>query len=362
MKNYVVAFVSTTFLMFTFSALAGDTWTFAVANKEPALAPLMAENISSIPDTYKALDSSKITKKWHLCINMPNMADPYYVAVNYGAVIEARRLKVKMTMTTAGGYVNLAKQITQIEDCIAQGADAVLPMAISPTGLNKIVEEARKQGVIVIDMGNGMDSPDLHARYKVSYYDAGVVTAQYLINRHPAGSGKTVVLWLPGPPGAGWSEDTNRGFHDTLAKTESDIIVIATLYGDSHKEVQMKLVEDGLQTYPDVDYVAGMASAAEGGIQILREMGRTDIKLVSHYMTGGMWQGIIDGTIEAAITDSGVFMPRIAMDQAVRILEGYDYTKDTGAEAYMVDSSNIHLVDRDASLAPDGWDVLFTIN
>ena len=362
MKKLISGLIGVVFVLAALPALAGEVWTFPVTNKEPALAPPTDPDIKSIPGTYTALDPSKVTKKWHLCVNMPNMADPYYVAVNYGAVEEAKRLGIKMTMTTAGGYVNLAKQITQIEDCIAQGADAVLPMAISPTGLNKVVAEARKQGVVVIDMGNGMDSPDINARYKVSYYDAGVVTAKYLIGRHPKGSGTAEVLWLPGPPGAGWAEDVNRGFHDTLAELDSDVVAVATLYGDSHKEVQMKLVEDGLQTYPDIAYIVGMASAAEGGIQILKEMDRTDIKLVSHYMTVGMWKGILDGTIEGAITDSGVFMPRMAMDQAVRILEGYDYLEDTGAEAYMIDSSNIGSVDRNESLAPDGFDPIFNID
>jgi protein TorT len=54
----------------------------------------------------------------------------------------------------------------------------------------------------------------------------------------------------------------------------------------------MKLVEDGLQTYPDVRYIVGMASATEGAQQIMKEMVRSDIKLASYYMTIGIWKGV----------------------------------------------------------------------
>ena len=362
MRRLILSLVGVVVMLAVSPVLAGEIWTYPVINKEPALLSPTAENVKSMAGTYTALDPSKVTKKWNICVHMPNMNDPYYVAMNFGAVEEAKRLGIKMTMTSAGGYVNLSKQITQVEDCIAQGANAVLIMAISPTGLNEVIKEARKQNVVVVDMANGIDSTDIHARTKASYYDAGVATADYLIKLHPKGSGTTEVLWLPGPPGAGWSEDANRGFHDALAKSGSDVVVVATQYGDSHKDIQMKLVEDGIQTYPDIAYIAGMASAAEGGMQIMKEMNRDDIGLIAHYMTPGMHKGVVDGTVMGAITDSAVMQTRMAIDQAVRILEGCDFIKDTGPEVFMVDGSNVSTYDRDNMLPPKGWDPIFKVD
>ena len=47
------------------------------------------------------------------------MKDAYWLAVNYGVAEEAKRLGVKMNLVEAGGYTNLNKQISQIEDCVA---------------------------------------------------------------------------------------------------------------------------------------------------------------------------------------------------------------------------------------------------
>ena len=57
-------------------------------------------------------------------------------AVDYGVAEEAKQLGVQMQLLEAGGYTNLNKQISQIEDCVASGAEAVIIGAISLDGLN----------------------------------------------------------------------------------------------------------------------------------------------------------------------------------------------------------------------------------
>ncbi len=50
------------------------------------------------------------------------------------------------------------------------------------------------------------------------------------------------------------------------------------------------------------------------------------------------------GQILAAPTDSAVIQGRIAIDQAVRILEGKDYVKHVGPALYVIDANNIEHV------------------
>ena len=342
---------------------AGDTWTYPVVINEPALVAPTAENVKSTRGTYEALDPSEVTKPWHVCVNMSNMGDDYYVAMNFGAVEEAKRLDIQMTMTSAGGYAHLDKQISQVEDCVAQGAHAVLIMAISPTGLNDAIKEARKNGVVVIDLANGIDSPDINARTKASYYDIGRTLAGYLVKRHPKGSGETEVFWLPGPAGGGWSEDLNRGVKDVLGEMESDIMVVATQYGDTHKDAQLKLVEDGLVTYPNLKYIVGSSQGAEVAMQLLREQGREkDVHLVTSWITPYMDQVIREGKVLASVTDSVVIQTRMAIDQAVRILEGKPYIKDTGPEILMIDPDTINTYDKNTSMAPKGYKPIFRVD
>jgi len=303
----------------------------------------------------------KAAKPWDICVSFPHMKDAYWLAVDFGVVAESRRLGVRMQLVEAGGYTNLNTQISQIEDCVARGADAVVIGAISFDGLNNLVSEIRGTGTPVIDVINGMSSPDLSAKSLVSFGEMGYKAGEYVAKAHPAGSGKVKVAWFPGPPGAGWVEAGNRGFQEAVAS--SDIEVVETRYGDTGKEVQLKLVEDALEANPDIQYIVGTAVTAEAAVGLLRARGLSDrIKVMAYYFTPGVFRGIKRGQILAAPTDSAVIQGRVAIDQAVRILEGTSHEKHVGPALYVIDSQNIDTFDRGSSLAPDGFKPTFTVN
>ncbi len=299
-------------------------------------------------------------RKWDLCISFPHMKDAYWLGVDYGVVDEARRLGVSATVVEAGGYTELNTQISQIEDCVSAGADAVIIGAISFDGLNNLVGEIRAKGIPVIDVINGMSSDQLSAKSLVSFGEMGAKAGEYLAREHPAGSGTAKAAWFPGPAGAGWVEAGNAGFTDAIEG--SSVELVDTRYGDTGKEVQAKLVEDTLETHPDLGYIVGTAVTAEAAVPILRSLGLTDqVRVISYYYTPGVDRGIARGQILAAPTDSMVIQGRIAVDQAVRILEGEDYIKHAGPALYVVTQENHGEFDPSSTLAPDGFRPVFTV-
>ncbi|MBL4740310.1 MAG: TMAO reductase system periplasmic protein TorT [Sneathiella sp.] len=337
------------------NVLAADWYPFPVEVWSPAF------NMESPRTTAEYSPLAKAAKKWNICVSFPHMKDAYWSAVNYGVVDEAKRLGVKMQLVEAGGYTNLSKQISQIEDCVAGGADAVIIGAISFDGLNNLVKEVRGKGIPVIDIVNGMSSPELSAKSLVSFGEMGFKAGEYVAKTHPAGGKAVKVAWFPGPPGAGWVEAGNAGFQKAVKG--SAIEVVETKYGDTGKETQLKLVEDTLEAHPDIEYVIGTAVTAEAAVGLLRSRGLLGkVKIMSYYFTPGVYQGIKRGQILAAPTDSPVIQGRVAIDQATRILENKDYSKHVGPALYVIDSNNVNSFDRDSSLAADGFKPTFSVN
>lgn len=303
----------------------------------------------------------KADKKWNICVSFPHMKDAYWLAVDYGVAEEAKDLGVAMHLVEAGGYTNLSKQISQIEDCVSQGAQAVDIGAISYDGLNATVKRLHDKGIPVIDVINGMSSKDISAKSLVSFKTMGFEAGQYIAKQNPKGSPEAEVAWFPGPPGAGWVEDGNKGFVDALK--DSSLKIVATKYGDTGKEVQLKLVEDVLQANPNIKYIAGTSPTTEAAVQLLRERNLSDkIKVIAYYFTPGVYENIKAGRVMAAPTDSAVIQGRISIDQAVRILEGKPYLKHVGPKIYVIDKSNINSFDYASSLAPQNWKPVFTVN
>ena len=335
-------------------AAEGEKWSYPVEVWDP---PFDMESPRTTVD-YEPLDEA--AQDWQLCVSFPHMKDAYWMAVDYGVIDEARRQGVALQLVEAGGYTNLNTQISQIEDCVAAGADAVIIGAISLDGLNNLVQEVSDKGVPVIDVINGISSPALAAKSLVSFGEMGFKAGEYLAEMHPAGSDPVKVAWFPGPPGAGWVEAGDAGFKEAVK--DSAIEIVDTKYGDTGKEVQLKLVEDTLEAYPDIDYIVGTAVTAEAATGLLRARGLDDqIKVLSYYFTPGVYQGIRRGQILAAPTDSAVIQGRVAIDQAVRILEGKDFLKHVGPALYVIDESNIETFDKASSLAPDDFRPTFSV-
>ncbi|MDZ4736998.1 MAG: TMAO reductase system periplasmic protein TorT [Rhodospirillaceae bacterium] len=332
------------------SAMAAD-WSMPVS--------VFADDGSVSEMNYEPLDVSQITQKWNICVVFPHVKDPYYLAYTYGAVSEAQRIGAKLQILAAGGYTELAKQISLVEDCVAGGADAVVITAVSTEGLNPVISETVNAGVPVIDLGTGVTTPDISGRVTSSYEAAGINLGEYLKARHPVGSGKVQVLWLPGPAGSGWVEDATRGFQETIV--DSDVEVVKVMYGDTGKTVQMTLIEDGLLAYPEIEYIAGAAPAAEGAVQVLRQAGVEGIEVMAYYPTPATIAGLSDGTVSAVVSDNSAMQPRIAIDMAVRILEGIDGPKNIGPGFFTVDTENVVTWDSGTTLSPEGWEPVFEV-
>ena len=225
-------------------AAEGEKWSYPVEVWDPPF------DMASPRTTQEYVPLDKAAKPWEICVSFPHMKDAYWLGVDYGVAEEAKRQGVKMQLVEAGGYTELHKQISQIEDCVAAGADAVVIGAISFDGMNNLVSEIRAKNIPVIDVINGISSPELSAKSLVSFGEMGGKAGEFLAGLHPAGSVAVKAAWFPGPPGAGWVEAGNTGFMDAVKG--SAVEVVDTKYGDTGKEAQSKLIEDTLEAHPDI--------------------------------------------------------------------------------------------------------------
>lgn len=300
-----------------------------------------------------------VSEPWDICASLPHVKDAYWVAVNYGLVEEAKRLGLRLTVYEAGGYTNLNKQISQIEDCVTAGADAVLVGAISAAGLNNLLADISSQGVKVIDFMNGVTSEAVDGRSLVSFDQMGRFAGRYLADKHPAGS-EAKVAWFPGPAGSSWVEAGNIGF--TAALEGSGVELLDTRYGDTGKEVQLKLIEDALQTYAELDYIVGTAPTAEAAVQVLAARGLQDqVKVITYYTTPEVLDLLGSGQIEAAPTDKPVIQARIAIDLAVAALEGAEEKQDLGPLPEVISAADIAGFDASTTVAPKGFTPVFSV-
>jgi len=309
---------------------------------------------------YTPLDRAQ--EKWRIRVFIPHLKDAYWLGVNYGLIDEARRLGIGLAIYEAGGYDQLAVQRRQIEDSLKENPNGVIIGAISLDGLNDLVKKAAARGIPVLDLINGLASPDIAARAAVSFWDMGHQAGTYL-HRLQTSIGKPMkVAWFPGPKGAGWVAAGDAGFRKAIAGGAID--VVESLYGDTGSAAQTRLIETVLKRHAaELDGIVGTAVTAEAAVKILRRSGLADrIKILSYYYSPGVDRGIRRGGITAAPSDLTVLQARIAVDVMVRILEKKTYFKHVAPKVTVIDRKNIRTWDSSTTLAPRGFRPIFSIN
>lgn len=330
-------------------AAAAETWRLAVPDT-----PFDYDSPTRVLD-YTPLD--RADRNWLFCVSYPHMKDAYWLSFNHGMVEEARRLGVSFKLVEAGGYPNLERQIRQVTECVADGADALILGTVAFDELTPTVK-AIAENVPVIAAVNDIADAGITAKVGVSWTQMGAVAGRVIAQRHPAGSAPVSVAWFPGPRAAGWVRFVERGFRDAIADSSARIAV--TKYGDTGREAQVLLVEEALSEVPDLDYIAGSAPTAEAAVSILRAQGRTDqVRIVSDYMTHAVYRGIYRGKILAGPTDFPVLQGRLAIEFAVRAVQGQLIHRHAGPEIVEIDQDRITQTLLSETLAPASFIPVF---
>lgn len=322
--------------------------------------PLKVYDVTSgtpTPADYAPLE--KADKPYNLCVLFPHMKDSFWVAVAYGIVTEAKAIGVNMTLYEAGGYENLPKQLSQFDDCMASGADAIIIGAISEAGVSKKFGEAKAKGIPVVGSANPTSIGALPAAVFVDFKQMGAMTGEALVKSLKSGD-KADVVTFPGPAGSGWAESFNDGFKSAATKSP-DVKILGEKFGDTGVAVQLQLLQDALQAYPTMNVVWGSAPTAEAAIGAVAESGRSDIKIISSYENQALLDALKRGDIMAFATQYPVAEGAVAVDQAVRLLEKkpvmtlvqpMPQVVEKGAE----DKVNVGLV-----LAPSDWTPVYSV-
>jgi protein TorT len=306
-------------------------------------------------------------KDYLIGVSFPHLKDPYWLAVDYGIIDEARKLGVGIQLVAAGGYTEITQQINQVENLASQKVNGIILAAISYSGEDQLVGGIVDRGIPVIEVINDIQAPKIRAKALVSFHDMGYKAGVFVATEAREASRPVSVVFLPGPAGSGWAPDTLDGFKEAVAKlAPGKVKILDVKWGDTGKNVQLQLIENTLATYPQLDYLVGNAVAADAAPGALETAGRAGkVKVVSTYITPPLYQDIARGKVAAAPTDFTALQGRMAVDMMVELLDGKVPGKDfpfrSGPVIQVVTPSNYRTFSYEAMFGPPNWRPVFSV-
>lgn len=199
----------------------------------------------------------------------------------------------------------------------------------------------------VIELVNAIDAPQVKSRVGVPWFQMGYQPGRYLVQW---AHGKPLnVLLMPGPDNAGGSKEMVEGFRAAIAGSPVRIVDIAL--GDNDIEIQRNLLQEMLERHPEIDVVAGTAIAAEAAMGEGRNL-KTPLTVVSFYLSHQVYRGLKRGRVIMAASDQMVWQGELAVEQAIRQLQGQSVSDNVSPPILVMTPKNADREHIRRSLSP----------
>ena len=217
-----------------------------------------------------------------------------------------------------------AAQLGAIEDFINQGFDAIVTIAVSPEGFDRVIRLADRNNVVLVPFDNILDT-DAVMMVNEDQLEMGRMSAEFLIE-NIGNSGK--LLEVRGLPGNSVDRDRHLGFREVVEGAGNDFEIVEVV-GNWDDGTAQKATADALAVHGSFDGVftqggstgtvrafidAGhpmvpMAGEAENGFRkLIAERSDDGLKALSY----GQSPGLVAISIKAALAAlQGETMPQL---------------------------------------------------
>jgi len=188
-----------------------------------------------------------------------------------GAQAKADELGIDLIVHNAD--TDPAKEISAMENWIAQGVDAIIVSAVDATALEAYIEKAHEKGIFVIGAIHDLEGAD--AFVDQDEYRLGVMTGELAgqwINDHLEPDAEFAVLGFDGLEHVIVRGD---GMEDGVFNFAPDAVQVARQDCNGSTDLGMKVAESLIQAHPDLRvFVAVNDACALGIYEAIRASGK----------------------------------------------------------------------------------------
>ncbi len=173
-----------------------------------------------------------------------------------------------------------AAQLGAIEDFINQGYDAIITIAVSPTGFDRVIRLADRNNVVLVPFDNVLDT-DKVMMVNEDQRAMGEMSANWLIE-HVGNSGK--ILEVRGVPGNSVDRDRHEAFREIMEADGNDFEIIEVV-GNWAPGDSQKVTADAISVHGQFDgiYTQG---GTNGSVQALMDAGHPFVPVAGEAENG----------------------------------------------------------------------------
>ena len=209
-------------------------------------------------------------------LTVGDLANPFYVAMAKGSEEAAQKINPNVKLTVLSANYDLATQVGQIENLIANKVDLLLVNAVDPKAIAPVLKKARDAGVVVVAVDVGAEGAD----YTVMSDNvaAGANACEY-IARKLGGKGNVVIV--NGAPVTAVI-DRVAGCKQVFSKTPGIKILSEDQSSKGSRDGGMAVMQNLLTAFSKIDAVFAINDPAAIGAELaIKQAKRTGLFITS---------------------------------------------------------------------------------
>lgn len=237
---------------------------------------------------------------------------------------EADKLGVTLDVTNAGG--DAAKQVSDIQDLLAKGVDALIVAPASSSATNSVCKQALGQGIPVIVVNAEVTDKSSFVGFVGTDATAfGYTLGKWLVAKL---NGKGNIIVLDGTAGNMINQQREDGLKKAIAELPdggTNIKILATYHADWAYDKGKQSAEQALAAYPKIDGVWSQGGAmTQGAIEAFQAAGRPLVPMTGEDNNGflKLWQKNSTKSFSSIAASEPTWQSAVALDEALDALAG----------------------------------------
>ncbi len=233
-----------------------------------------------------------------------------------------------------------ATQVSQVQDLITQGIQALIYIPAGATAASVPTKAAKAAGIPVVNVDRNAEGASGDTFIATDSVNSAKAVCDYIFAQ-AGGEGEMIIIH--GQKGTTPEVDRTKGCGESLAANPG-IKVVGELWSEGwHQDEGFKLTQDLLQAHPDVTIAWGQADAlALGAAQAVK------VANLGHHIWVAGFDGDVaalkalkEGVFDVTATQQTQGMGRLAVDSAIKLVAGESVPAEQLQDATLTTKDNV---------------------
>lgn len=294
----------------------------------------------------------KIEERRLSLIYIPKVVDgtnDFWKSLILGAKMAAKEYNADIDVLAPSEENDVERQNELLKEAIEKRPDAILFSPSSFTESNKLLKEAKEDGIKISFIDSYTEEPIQDLTVATDNLEAGEKLGKFAATILGPNDQIAVVAHVKGVSTA---VEREKGFRKGLGKLADNIVDV--VYCDSQYEKSRQLTVELMQKYPDLKMIAGMNEySSVGAARAVKAAGAKDrIQVVGVDSSQEAVQLMENGVFKGLVVQKAFKMGYIGVKETVLMLRGKSYEKNVNSGCELVTPENMYSSEIEKLLFP----------